>query len=181
MLCSGFPSQHSKPFQNIVLMYVLYYISWACGLEIWHGLPRGCFYSTQSQLASLGDVQLVAGLEGTRQLNSRVWHPGMDSWEVGLSWALSRCSWGFLTKSLSKAFVLLKRLLRVPTVCQAGCFQRARQELQGFLWPSVRSPRASFLPQSIGQASQWKSLDLGKGNWTLPVDEWNSKECAASF
>lgn len=78
--------------KHIVLTYFIIahgLVGWEFG-SVW----LGDAFVSHSQLASLGNIQLVAGLEGPRQLNSCVWHLGMDIWAAGHSWALSLYSWG---------------------------------------------------------------------------------------
>lgn len=77
-------------------------------------MAGGCFCSTRGPLGGLlgGEAQLVAVLEGPRWLNSHFWHLSTGSWKAaGPSWALSVLSWGFLTKLLSKVFVLPTKVI----------------------------------------------------------------------
>lgn len=46
---------------------------------------------------------------------------------------------------------------------QSECSKRLGSSCKAFLWPGLGSPRISFLPHSIGQASHWGQLRF-KGN-----------------
>ena len=70
------------------------------GPRIWHSLAGVLLFHTVSVEGTLGDIQLLAGLEGPRWLNSHAQHLGMGIWKAaGLSWALPHVLLELLNKA----------------------------------------------------------------------------------
>lgn len=94
----------------------------------------------------------------------------MGSWKAGLGWALSMYSGAFWQSLLAKCLCFLQGYSGFPLF--------ARQELQGYLWSSVKCPRVSFLLQAIGQANLWESVDLRRRELDSPSQWEQQRMCS---